>query len=594
LADSTSRQQAEALVERALALAGIRRWKDAEAYARRALAADPTYVRAQLTLAHVRTSQGALDEGRTLAERALGQDPTSSWALRLASHIATREGRYTVAIDLADSAVGITSGDELSLIALTQALRAAQRLDEAADAADQLRTAYPDSAEAHYQVALTRASHEEAAEAYRAALAIDPAHDRAAEGLASVSGELALYSDRVSLAWSALRADPANKGRQRGFTRAAWAYLIMSRIARPWRSGTRALAERFGEPCAAAFNSTGRNTFRRLLFAFPQEAILLATWVVLLVASLVVVRLPLGASVDWVREKLPLATIFYTVGLFVLVLGTVASVRRLLLLRIEARAGDRRSIAVIAKVALSGLPWVVVGLVGIIVTGEGDATIPWAFTFCIGAILGFQDLEGFLARRQDRERKRQPGVRPNPLANPSNPFARFYGLFESVRSSLEPVTSNVPALLAIVTAAMATDLALGWGEVPVDEMGATYAFGIALVFVVFAWIMRRWVPYAQIRPGVRFGAELGAQSAGDLLAAAWFLTVPVALWGAIEPVAKRWPELSWLLQAANGLVGLGFLGAILTLLLLFQRVVIASIPPRKARPNARPSPKGPT
>jgi len=382
------RQRADGLVERSKALTDLGRWKDAEAQARRALEADPTYPRALLQLAHVLVNLGRGDEAAQLAKGALALEPTSSWAMRILGSWHGAHGRHAEAVALAGDAVRLSGGDAISLLYLSHAKQDAGDATGARIAAERIVAGFPDWPDGFVRLAETRHSPEEAVAAYREALRLDPHCDSALAGLAGTSGSLAQYRETVSLAWSSLRSDPTDKARQRLFARSAWIFLALSRIVAPLRGTHRALAEPFGEPCAFAFHATGDTVRARLLFAFRFEALVLATWLALAAAMVVATFLPSALS----EVLVPLLGIPVFLGMaipFFLFLRGIASARRLVDLRILQGTGRGTILSRLARFAVSGVVVTALAIALLLAFPAGAGA--WGWLLIIGLVLAIQD-----------------------------------------------------------------------------------------------------------------------------------------------------------------------------------------------------------
>lgn len=439
----TPRQRADGLVERSKSLWDIGRWKDAEAQARRALEADPSYARAHLQLAHVLISTGRGNEGARLAQGVLSQDPNSAWAMRILGHWHSQSGRHGEAVAMAEQAVRASGGDSIALLNLSHARKEAGDESGARRAAEQIVVRYPDWPDGHVRLAELRHSPAEAAQSYREALRLDPHNDAALAGLAGLSGSMAQYREAVSLAWSALRAEVGDKSRQRLFVRSAWIYLALARIVAPLRSSRRALAEPFGDACANAFLSTGSNAFTRLLFGFRFEVFALAAWVALLLAMLGATYLP-----DRLSDVLvPLLGIPVFIGLavpFFLFFGVIAAARRLLDFRLVQWAGRGSPRSLLARFAVSGFVLVGLSIAALLAWPNGAGL--WGWLLLIGLVLAVQDLSRW--REQWRDSRRNTQV-------------------DSLRASLAawvdewaPRWFTAPRLLVLLLAALGIELLL--------------------------------------------------------------------------------------------------------------------------------------
>lgn len=393
------RQRADGLIERSKSLCEIGRWKDGEAQARQALAADPEYTRAKLQLAHIVLTLGKPEEGATLAKSVLAQEPTSSWALRILGSWHAGYGRHAEAIECAHEAVKQSDGDGISLLFLSHTMQGAGDLIGARIAAERMVAQFPNWADGFVRLAETRHSPEEAVQAYREALRLDPHCDTALAGLAGISGSLAEYRQAVSLAWSALRADPADRTRQRLFARSAWVFLGLSRILAPLRSTHQALAEPFGEACAFAFRSTGTNVWSRLLFAFKFEIGVLVAWCVLLAAAVGATFLPAAIS----DVAVPLIGLPVMLGIAIPIFvffRAVAAARRLIDLRIMQRFGRASALSYLARAMVSGFALFQLAVFALLaMPGLAGA---WGIALVISVVLAVQDIARWRDQWRDR------------------------------------------------------------------------------------------------------------------------------------------------------------------------------------------------
>jgi Flp pilus assembly protein TadD len=475
------------LVERSKALTEIRRWKEAEAQARRAIEADPTYPRALLQLAHVLAMLGRDDESAQLAKGALALDPTSFWATRILCSWHGAHGRHAEAVAHAELAVRLSGGDRESLLALSNANLNAGDMSGARGAAERLVSSFPDWPEGFLCLAMTRHSPEEAAQALREALRLDPHCDAALADLAGLSGSLAQYREAVSLAWSSLRSDPTAKARQRLFARSAWIYLWLSRIVAPLRGTHQALAESFGESCAFAFHATGDTLASRLLFAFRLEVVVLVTWLVFAVAMIASGYLPDALS----GVLVPLLGIPVFFGLavpFFLFFRGIAAARRLLDLRIIQWGGRGSLRSLVARAAVSGSLLVAVA-VALLLAFPLWANA-WGWFLLIGLVLAVQDLFRWRDQWRDSRRANKVGsIRRAMAASLSERAGRWF-------------TSGRLATFATATAAAEITL-LHTGTPPdpavLSLVASTAVFALAVIAI--DWVARNQA--SRLGPGPR-------------------------------------------------------------------------------------------
>lgn len=502
---STPRQRADGLVERSKALTDLGRLKDAEAQARRAIEADPTYPRALLQLASVLVGLGRGDEAAQLAKGALALDPTSFWAARILCLWHGAHGRHAEAVAHAEQAVRLSGGDRESLLALADAKLDAGDVSGARATAERLVSSFPDWPEGFLCLAMTRHSPEEAAQALREALRLDPHCDAALTYLAGLSGSLAQYREAVSLAWSSLRSDPTDKARQRLFARSTWIYLWLSRIIAPLRGTHQALAESFGEACAFAFHATGDTVASRLLFAFRFEVVVLVTWLVFAVAMIASGYLPDALS----GVLVPLLGIPVFFGLavpFFLFFRGIAAARRLLDLRIIQWGGRGSLRSLVARAAVSGSLLVVIA-VALLLAFPLWANA-WGWLLLIGLVLAIQDLFRWRDQWRDSRRATKVGsIRRALAASLSERAGRWFtpgrlAAFAAASAAAEitllhtgaPPDPAVSPLVITTAASVLTVVAIDWGArrlavrlEPAPRADRLLAFGRSLVDL--AWMI---------------------------------------------------------------------------------------------------------
>ncbi|MBK1688440.1 tetratricopeptide repeat protein [Rubrivivax gelatinosus] len=526
----TPRQRADALVERSRALAAIGRWKDAEAQARRAAAEDPSHTRARLQLAYVLAQLGRADEAVELARGVLAQEPGSAWAMRLLANADSLRGRHAEAVEMARQAVRASDGDALSRLLLSTVHQRAGDLIGARVEAEALVAAFPDWADGFVRLAQTRHSPEEAVQAYREALRLDPENDDALAGLAGQSRAMARYRDAVALAWSALRADVGDRGRQRLFARSAWRWLMLSRIASPTRGAARALADTFGEPCARAFQATGAHAAARLWFAFRVEAIAVTAWLALLAAIGVATLLPDAVS----EVVVPLLALPVFIGLavpFFVFFGFIAAARRQLDARLQ-RLG--RPLSWLARAAVSGVLLMALSIAALL--AWPDAAGWWTWPLLVAIVLTVQDLVRWRDAWRDTRPTTVPGQTRRALARWADARARRW---------LTP-----PRLAAFVAAAGAAEMAVDRWAAPA---GAA-APGVPAMAWVGALALACWggERLARWRTAAAGAAPRGAhwhELGRTLMALAWTAAAFTAL-GVLggrvvagHPVEALWPVL---------------------------------------------------
>lgn len=578
MADAPSpRQRSDSLVERSKSLWEIGRWKDAEAQARHALAADPAHTRARLQLAHVLTSTGRGDEGAQLAKSVLAEEPNSAWAMRILGCWHGQHGRHGEALALAKQAVRASEGDSVALLYLSHACKDAGDDIGARIVAEQMVARYPEWPDAFVRLAETRHSPAEAAQAYREALRLDPHNDAALAGLAVLSSSLVQYREAVSLAWSALRADVTDKDRQRVFVRSAWTYLALSRIVAPLRSTRRALAEPFGDACAHAFLSTGPHGFARLLFAFPLEIVLLSIWTLLAAAMVGSSFLPDDYSVVLV----PLLGIPVFIGLafpFFLSFSVIAAARRLLDFRLVQWAGRGSLRSLLARAAVSGV--LLVGLACVLLLAWPTSAGMWGWLVLIGSVLAVQDLSRW--REQWRDSRRTGQTR---------------SMRESIAAWVDeraPRWFTTPRLLTFLLLALGIDLALREFDTSLAPTASPLQLAWAFVGALACGCVDASLRAIAERqsPGLR--AERYRMSGRTLIELAWMTAATIAMFRigghlvAGRPIEALFPILLLPLILAGGWLLLRALRALLVLVAGELRLLLHKLLRRDAAPAGIP------
>lgn len=551
----TPRQRADGLVERSKSLWDIGRWKDAEAQARRALEAEPAYARAHLQLAHVLISTGRGNEGAQLAKGVLSQDPNSAWAMRILGHWHSLNGRHGEAVAMAEQAVRASDGDSIALLNLSHARKDAGDDVGARIAAEQIVARYPDWPDGFVRLAETRHSPADAAQAYREALRLDPHNDTALAGLASLSGAMVQYREAVSLAWSALRADVADKSRQRLFARSAWIYVALGRIVAPLRNTRRALSEPFGDACAHAFLSTGSNAFTRLLFAFRVEVIALAAWALLALAMLGSSLLPDEFSVVLV----PLLGIPVFIGLaipFFLFFGVIAAARRLLDFRLVQWAGRGSLRSLLARAAVSGVLLVGLSIIALLAWPAWAGL--WGWLLLTGLVLALQDLTRWREQWRDSQRTAQAGTVRESVA-----------AWVAERS---PHWFTPGRLFALVLLALAVEVALRGVATSVAASARPPVMAWALGVALACWGLDAGARAIAARLSLAPRADRYRAFGRTLIELAWMVAAAMATFAiggrllADRPVEALFPILLLPLTVAGGWLALRSARALLVLL----------------------------
>jgi TolB-like protein/DNA-binding winged helix-turn-helix (wHTH) protein/Flp pilus assembly protein TadD len=110
-------------------------WPAAERRMRTAIALDPEYARAHLTLGHLLSQSGRHVEARAMTQRAQALDPLDPLVHAMSSQVAYQAGAYADALEQAQVAIGLDAEFWIGHIMRTQALLRMGRLDEALEAA---------------------------------------------------------------------------------------------------------------------------------------------------------------------------------------------------------------------------------------------------------------------------------------------------------------------------------------------------------------------------------------------------------------------------------------------------------------------------
>lgn len=165
-------------MQRARALLEVRRFDDAGAVLRGAVAHHPNSPELWRVLAHAELGADNLQQALRAAEEAIAHGPEDEWSHRLASTALRRLGHAEQSVHHAREAVRIEPDNWLALGALARSLTATRSdLPEARAAAHRALALAPDQLEAHLTVGIVAAAARERSEAeaaFRRALAINP------------------------------------------------------------------------------------------------------------------------------------------------------------------------------------------------------------------------------------------------------------------------------------------------------------------------------------------------------------------------------------------------------------------------------------
>lgn len=206
------------------ALIDLRRYDDAVAEGRRALATDPENGRLQCELARALLEADHAREGLAVAEAAVRLLPDYEYPHRLRACALRALGRDREAVEPAREAVKLAPEWPAAHTELAAALLASGRHDEARDAAERARALEPDSSDGHFwlgRVAL-EAGDTRAAEGHLdAALALEPQSSTVLNELGRVYDREGNWQRALRYYERAVRADPRDDvGRQNLVVRA--------------------------------------------------------------------------------------------------------------------------------------------------------------------------------------------------------------------------------------------------------------------------------------------------------------------------------------------------------------------------------------
>ncbi len=171
-------------------LNNLRRLDEAEAALRRAVELDPDMSGAWFNLGHVQRTTGNLEQAEFAARRVLSLDESpDTKAVRLLASLRLLQGDAAEAIDLLHQAQKVQAGNTFLLLELGDALRAAERFEEAKEAYREclrLDTGSADALAGLGTVHHACLEFESSIECFRQALDSAPGHPVAETGLALV------------------------------------------------------------------------------------------------------------------------------------------------------------------------------------------------------------------------------------------------------------------------------------------------------------------------------------------------------------------------------------------------------------------------
>ncbi|MGA2164466.1 MAG: tetratricopeptide repeat protein [Solirubrobacteraceae bacterium] len=185
---SASVDNMDAALERAGALCELRRYPEAAALLRQAIASEPQNPAAWSLLAAAELNATNYEDGLMAAEKAISFAPDAGWPQRLAAHALRLRGRTEESIRHAREAIRLEPDGWQAHVSLARSLAANNSdLPEAREAAERAITLGPNEAEAHITagVVAAAANDRSGAEAsFRHALSIDPQNSVAHSELA--------------------------------------------------------------------------------------------------------------------------------------------------------------------------------------------------------------------------------------------------------------------------------------------------------------------------------------------------------------------------------------------------------------------------
>ncbi len=222
---STPADSATVALERASALYELRRFSEAAALLRQAIASEPQNPAAWSLLAAAELGANNHDGGLEAAERAISLAPDAGWPQRLASHALRLLGRTEESIRHAREGVRLDPNGWQAHTALARSLaKNDSNLPEAREAAERAIALAPNQAEAHITSGVVAAAAKQRADAeasFRQALSIDPQNSVAHSELARMRMGGKHHTNPAGLAEAAagyataVRVDPrATHGRR--------------------------------------------------------------------------------------------------------------------------------------------------------------------------------------------------------------------------------------------------------------------------------------------------------------------------------------------------------------------------------------------
>ncbi|MEP6692671.1 MAG: tetratricopeptide repeat protein [Gemmatimonadaceae bacterium] len=216
------------ILERARALAALRRWKDAVAELERALALDPGDATAHCHMAVAYLELREVARALESADRAVERAPDEEWGHRLRAIALLRLGKPKPALAAAEESVRLSPLEPFALQTLFAVQSQMKKLREAGQTAELLLRLRPDDADAHTNVgliAIRRSKWKEAESHCRRALEIDPRNTDALNNLGVALLNLRRRREAILAFYQALSLRPTHGLAQRNLRLSARRYL---------------------------------------------------------------------------------------------------------------------------------------------------------------------------------------------------------------------------------------------------------------------------------------------------------------------------------------------------------------------------------
>ncbi len=216
----------------------LRRWADAEAEARRALAADPASVAGHASLARALSGQGRHEEAVSAAESGLAVAPDSEWLHRVRGWACIGAGRIKDALASGETALRISPENAAAHQLVGQALLALGRRLHARRSAERALSLAPPAPELHALLgdAWLKDDSKIAERHYRSSLALDPNQPLVLNNLAVALMRQGRREEASEALQAALKLDPTHRlPKVNAFVlssailrRSPWTWLVLS------------------------------------------------------------------------------------------------------------------------------------------------------------------------------------------------------------------------------------------------------------------------------------------------------------------------------------------------------------------------------